>query len=386
VPGMRKKISTGSVFRKAYKDRSGQTRHSCTWSVRYYVDGHFIEASSGTDDYDEAVIFLRKKMATVHEQQHMAAHPERVRMGQLFDLLLEQYRTQERRSTYDVERKIESRLRKYFGNRKAVDMTSGVIAEYVRHRRAEKGKHSNGTINRELAYVRRALKLGAIQDPPLVYRVPHFAMLPEAEPRDGTLPHESYKAVRDNLPGYARIALVIAYHTGARKGELRQIRKDKTDLKTKRIELPGRTTKSKKPRFLPIYGDMGPEIEMAIAAGDKNCPYLIQSESNRVYDFEKAWATACKAAGVEGTLFHDLRRTALTNMIEAGLSEKEAMEISGHRTRSVFDRYHIVSEKRLKEMAGKLDVHLKAKEKELADAAAAKLAEQEAESATAIIQ
>jgi hypothetical protein len=51
-------------------------------------------------------------------------------------------------------------------------------------------------------------------------------------------------------------------------------------------------------------------------------------------------------------------------MIEAGLSEKEAMEISGHKTRSVFDRYHIVSDRRLKEMAGKLEVHLKTKEAE----------------------
>jgi len=51
----------------------------------------------------------------------------------------------------------------------------------------------------------------------------------------------------------------------------------------------------------------------------------------------KAWATTCTAAGVEG-LFHDLRLTALTNMIEAGLSEKEAMEISRHRTRAVLDR------------------------------------------------
>ncbi|HEV8414301.1 MAG TPA: hypothetical protein VGQ49_11955 [Bryobacteraceae bacterium] len=49
-------------------------------------------------------------------------------------------------------------------------------------------------------------------------------------------------------------------------------------------------------------------------------------------------------------------------MIEAGLSEKEAMEISGHRTRAVFDRYHIVSERRLREMAGKLELHLNSKE------------------------
>ena len=49
-------------------------------------------------------------------------------------------------------------------------------------------------------------------------------------------------------------------------------------------------------------------------------------------------------------------------MIEAGLSEKEAMEISGHRTRAVFDRYHIVSDRRMKQNAEKLGEHLKAKE------------------------
>lgn len=356
------KLSTGSVFRKAYKDRSGRTRHSRTWTVRYYSGGRFTERASGTDDYDEAVIFLRKEVAKAHEQQHLTAHPERVRMGQLFDLLLEDYRTQERHSTYDVERKIESRLRKYFGTRKAMDITSAVLKDYVRARRAEKSKPTNGTINRELAVVRRALKLGEMQDPPLVRRVPHFTMLPEAAPRDGVLTHEQYRAIRDALPKYARIALVLSYHTGARKGELRQIRKDKIDLKTKRIELPGRTTKNGKGRYLPIYGDMGPELEIAIAAGVPECPYLIQDQGQPVYDFEKAWASARKAAGVPDALFHDLRRTAVSNMIEAGLSEKEAMEISGHRTRSVFDRYHIVSERRLKEMAGKLEIHLKAKE------------------------
>ena len=157
---------------------------------------------------------------------------------------------------------------------------------------------------------------------------------------------------------------MIGYHTGSRKGEVRRIRKDWIDFKAKRIRLPGNVTKNKKPRNLPIYGDMGAEIEMAIDAGAAACPLLVQHEGKPVFDWEKSWATACMSAGVPDALFHDLRRTALTNMIEAGFSEKEAMEISGHRTRAVFDRYHIVSERRLKEMAGRLEIHLKAKDEE----------------------
>jgi integrase len=110
---------------------------------------------------------------------------------------------------------------------------------------------------------------------------------------------------------------------------------------------------------------MAAEIEMGIAAADPKCPFLIQNEGRPVFDWEKSWKTACRFAGISDALFHDLRRTALTNMIEAGFSEKEAMEISGHKTRAVFDRYHIVSERRLKQLGARLEDHLKAKEQEL---------------------
>lgn len=369
-----KRIPTGRVYRRSYIDRHGQRRYTDTYYVKYYLDGKPIVVATRTEDYDEAVAILRDKMASVARVQSYSNRPERVRMNQLFDLVVDVGRMKGNASHDDVELIIKNRLRPRFGNMLAQQVTNQEIRKYVKERLAEKKqtpkkrsvkKFANGTINKELAYIRRAFRLGASETPPLVVHVPRFEMLDTSNNvREGTLSHDDYRKVRDLLNSHGRIALVLAYHTGARAGELRQIQIDRIDFRGGRINLPGFTTKNGKPRYLPIFGDMAVEIEMAISKGSSRCPFLIQSDGQQVSKsgWKKNWATACATAGVPTALFHDLRRTALTNMIEAGFSEKEAMEISGHRTRYVFDRYHIVSERRLKEMASKLDTFIKAKD------------------------
>ena len=81
---------------------------------------------------------------------------------------------------------------------------------------------------------------------------------------------------------------------------------------------------------------------------------MVQDKGRRVEAWEKSWSRALALAGADEALFHDLRRMALTNVIEAGFSEKEAMEISGHKTRAVFALYHIVSQRRLKDQEAEL--------------------------------
>jgi integrase len=88
-------------------------------------------------------------------------------------------------------------------------------------------------------------------------------------------------------------------------------------------------------------------------------PYLFPHlrgphRGTRVQDFKKAWKTACVKAGCPGMLRHDFRRTAVRNMVNLGIPERVAMKVSGHRSRTVFDRYRIVSPGDLQDVARKL--------------------------------
>ncbi len=84
-------------------------------------------------------------------------------------------------------------------------------------------------------------------------------------------------------------------------------------------------------------------------------PWVFPRDDGRpLGQFHKQWTSACRAAGVPGKVPHDLRRTAVRNLVRAGVTEKVAMTLTGHKTRAVFDRYDIVSEADLTQAVQKL--------------------------------
>jgi integrase len=186
--------------------------------------------------------------------------------------------------------------------------------------------------------------------------VPRFPKkLRESDPRSGWLDDAQYEALQDNAKHvWLRGFLAVAYNFGFRKGELLGLKVRQVNLKDRTIQLLPGTTKNDKGRTVSMTEDVYQRLALCVKGKDPDDALFTWQDGSPVRDFRVTWSRMTKAANVP-ILLHDFRRSAIRNMIRAGVPEKTAMRISGHVTRSVFDRYDIGSEEDLVDTAKRLE-------------------------------
>jgi integrase len=312
------------------------------WWIRYKVPGdpdEKFESSKSTNKQD-AVRLLNRRRKEIDDRQVTTGEAT---VGQLLQKHLADLRKQGRKDYRSVEGFVRIHLQPAFGDVKASRLTTDMIDRFI-----EQKQHqglSNASINRYLAALRRSFKLGIEALPPLVSTMPKIEKLEEDNVREGFLEHESYLKMRGELPDHQKLILVIGYHFGMRRGEIVSLRWDQVDWDANLIRLEKKQTKAKQARVAPLYGELRAWFETANAARDSECPFIVSWKGQGISELKTAWCKARERAGVPTLLVHDLRRTAVRNMVRAGIPEKRAMLISGHKTRSVFDRYDITDER-----------------------------------------
>lgn len=145
-----------------------------------------------------------------------------------------------------------------------------------------------------------------------------------------------------------------------RPGEIRSLEWNAFDKETWTLRLHASAAKSGFGRVLALEGPLRAIIERRLRGRRLDCPVVSSRKGRRLGEFRKTWHSACRAAGLEGKLLYDLRRTAVRNMVRAGVDPAVVRKISGHRTRSVFDRYNIIDERDLRDAMVKTTAYVQA--------------------------
>jgi integrase len=211
-----------------------------------------------------------------------------------------------------------------------------------------------GSVNYDLAYLRRMLNLmkraGRLSNPA------HIALLKVQNARQGFIDQADFEAVVNQLPEHLRDPIRFLYLSAWRSGEMKSL--TWADVYGRTIRLRPENSKSGHGRTLKLWGELEAVIQRAAANRHMACEHVFHHGGRKLVDFQKAWKAACERAGHAELLIHDLRRSAIRNLTRAGVSEHVAMAISGHRTRSIFDRYDIVAEDDLDAAMAKLDSYV----------------------------
>ncbi len=332
---------------------------SKNWRLQYYDGtGKQIRTSSGTPVKQEALSVLRRLMGDNDKGLVSLTELRKITYGDLRAALIANYQEKGNASLYQTDDGEEN-----IGGLKALDAFFGFSADNpgapftqittdaarrFAKQRVKEG-FSTATVNRSLACLRRMLQIA--HEDSKIQHVPKIRLLKEPPARKGFLDIKRFEKLLRKLPKHLQPLILFLYWCGVRLGEAEAIEWAQVDLTVPCIRLEEDQTKNDEARIVPL-----PPVLVKILKA-------VEPKTGRVFDatnLRTEWSKACEAVGLgkrvkqtsesgniwyayQGLIVHDLRRSAIRNLVNAGVPERIAMKISGHKTRSVFDRYHIVS-------------------------------------------
>lgn len=369
-------------------------RRGQIWWLQYRQHGKLMRESSGSSKERVAKRMLRSREGDVEHGIPIVPTRDRLTFEDAANDLLNDYRTNGKRSLKVCERRVKKHLAPYFRGRLLANITPSDIRSYTAKRQADviivrkarvvdhnDGRReeipgvtklvSNGEINRELTALKRMFSL-AVQADKLT-RKPHVPMLQERNTRVGFFEPEQLDSVLGHLSEEIQPVIQFAAITGWRiASEVLPLEWRQVDMTAGEVRLDAHTTKNGEGRVFPFTADLRALLKAREGERDRMkkagqlCPFVFfrevadgrggEKKPRRIRSFTKAWQSACRSAGCPARIPHDLRRTAVRALVRAGVPERVAMQLSGHKTRSVFERYNIVSDGDLRDAAARLDL------------------------------
>ncbi|HEY1469446.1 MAG TPA: site-specific integrase [Candidatus Acidoferrum sp.] len=315
---------------------------SDNWHMNFVFHGQRYQRSTNTANRREAQTVLEAFRTALNKGEVGITEPKgRCSVSSLLDKLQAHYEAHGKASVQNLS--LIKRAKEDFGSRVAHTLKTEELEAYAK-RRLQAGA-AKATCNRITGILRCAFKLSAVP-------FPQYKKLSEADNvREGFFTPSEMQLVLAKLPNDGLRDFVRFCHaTGTRTGEAKSLLW--SFVQDGQIRIPGQYTKTRKSRSIPIEGEIAEVMAAREAARSLKQNGTLQiakyifhrGDGQRIGEFRKSWATACKEAGLAGRTPHDLRRSAARDLIRSGVPQSVAMSITGHKTDSMFRRYDITDD------------------------------------------
>jgi len=328
-------------------------RRGASYWIQYRIRGKQVREPGGFDGRGartkgEAEARLLERLSEIATYKYIGPEAERLTVDELLDAYIADQETRGCKGTKKVKCAI-AHIRRRFGTWRAIDLKRADVDAYIAKMRTAttyRGKpFADASINRGLQALRSAFIL-AVQDERLP-RAPHVPMLPENNTRTGFFERAEFEAILPHLSDVEADVARFGYLTGWRLSEVLGLTWGDVDLDAGEVRLDD--SKNGEPRTTPVDDDLQRVLERRLtlrthARADGATvvsPFVFHRRGGRLARLE-TWKKACVAAKCPGRFFHDMRRTVVRDLTRAGVQQAVAMEITGHKTASVFHRYNIV--------------------------------------------
>lgn len=308
-------------------------KRNAVWWYSIFIDGERVCESSGTSN--------RRKAEQIERQRREELNDARHRLPQMnpeitFGALATRFIADGMSTPYSMDRL--QHLLPFFADSSVRDINKSLVRKYREGRYAKNPSLKPATVNRDLSVLRRVLNWGVEEGILSANPLGRLRMERERRTKRPVLSLREERLLMAAAPDHLRRIILCALHTGMRRGEILGQRWEDIDFDNRILYVTHSKTPEGEARDIPLTGAL---YAMLHASRRERGP-VFTYDGSAIKIVKTTWASTLRRAGIRHIRFHDLRHTANTRMMLAGVLQEVRRELLGHtlrRSRDVNDRY-----------------------------------------------
>jgi integrase len=358
----KEEIVAGRVYKRKRRnpDDPNQFIESKCWWIQFYHHRQ-IRKPTKTENRAEAIRILNHHLDLAHAGKILPLDAERMKFVDLTNMIVRDYKRNERRSLDRAEDAIEH-LSRYFGSVRPSNIDTPAIEDYIDYRK-EVEHAASATVKYETSILKRGFRLARN----ILVRTPEFPVIKTANIRKGFFEEHEFRTFLECFEEDLQPLLKFAYITGWRmSSEIFLLQWSQVDFSVGEVRLEPGTTKTDEGRTFPfkVVRELEELLKAQKAKTDQLrrelnqiIPWVFHRQGRKIGDIRGAWSAALEKSKIAKKIPHDFRRTAVRNLERAGVPRGVAMKLVGHKTESIYQRYAIVAQSDLVDGLKRLAVY-----------------------------